>query len=84
MLEIFDNELFHFGGDEVNVNCWNSTAEIQHYLKRHSRDPTKPESFTWLWNKFQQRGTKYKVGQLSSFTEFTITVLMFQFFIQQL
>jgi len=55
MLEIFDNDLFHMGGDEVNVNCWNTTTEITQYLIKNSKDLSQ-ESFTELWNDFQQKG----------------------------
>lgn len=56
MLEIFDNDLFHMGGDEVNVKCWNDTEEITKYLKKKGKD-LEHDTFIELWNEFQQKGT---------------------------
>lgn len=55
MLEIFDNDLFHMGGDEVNVHCWNETSEITRYLQNMGKD-LGHDSFIDLWNTFQQKG----------------------------
>ena len=27
--EMFDTDIFHMGGDEVNLNCWNTSQEIR-------------------------------------------------------
>lgn len=27
--EMFQSDLFHMGGDEVNLGCWNASAEIR-------------------------------------------------------
>ena len=27
--EMFETDMFHMGGDEVNLNCWNTTTEIR-------------------------------------------------------
>ena len=29
--ELFETDMFHMGGDEVNLNCWNSSAEIRQF-----------------------------------------------------
>jgi len=55
MLEIFDNDLFHMGGDEVNLACWNSSSEITDYLKANGKDLS-AQSFLDLWGEFQTRG----------------------------
>ena len=31
-LELFDTDVFHMGGDEVNMNCYNTSQEIRDYL----------------------------------------------------
>ncbi|XP_021739613.1 beta-hexosaminidase 1-like [Chenopodium quinoa] len=36
MGKIFPFELFHLGGDEVNTECWNSTAHIKQWLIDHN------------------------------------------------
>lgn len=33
MREIFPFELFHLGGDEVNTDCWKSTAHVKQWLQ---------------------------------------------------
>ncbi|ODM91115.1 Chitooligosaccharidolytic beta-N-acetylglucosaminidase [Orchesella cincta] len=57
MLEIFDNDLFHMGGDEVNLQCWNETAEIRKFLTSSGKDLSQA-SYIGLWNTFQQRALK--------------------------
>ncbi|CAL8069559.1 unnamed protein product [Orchesella dallaii] len=57
MLEIFDNDLFHMGGDEVNLNCWNKTDEIREFLTSRGKDLSQ-ESYVDLWNTFQERALK--------------------------
>lgn len=46
--EVFDNDLFHMGGDEVNANCWESE------LKWNKNDGN--FDFISTWGKFQQEG----------------------------
>jgi len=55
MLEIFDNDLFHMGGDEVNVNCWNHTKEIRDFLTKNGKQLSH-DNYIDLWNTFQERG----------------------------
>jgi hexosaminidase len=55
MLDVFDNDVFHMGGDEVNLNCWNSSSDITSYLKKHGKDLSQ-KSFLELWGNFQARG----------------------------
>ena len=31
-LELFDTDVFHMGGDEVNMNCYNTSQEIRNHL----------------------------------------------------
>lgn len=32
MERLFRSDLFHMGGDEVNINCWNSTQAIAEWM----------------------------------------------------
>jgi len=51
-LDVFQTDLFHMGGDEVNFNCWNSTQEIVDWMVTKRRRRTKRD-FLDLWNSFQ-------------------------------
>jgi len=52
MLDVFQTDLFHMGGDEVNFNCWNTTQEIVDWMVTKRRRRTKRD-FLDLWNSFQ-------------------------------
>jgi hexosaminidase len=54
MLEIFDNELFHMGGDEVKLDCWLENEEITEYLKKQGKNNT-AETLIELWGEFQEK-----------------------------
>ena len=41
--ELFDTDMFHMGGDEVNLNCWNTTKEIRDELRQRGETGTKEE-----------------------------------------
>jgi hexosaminidase len=47
-------DMFHMGGDEVNLNCWNSSQEIREYLTANGQTGTE-EELVQLWNLFQVR-----------------------------
>jgi hexosaminidase len=34
LYDMFSFETFHFGGNEVNFNCWNSSRLVTDYMKR--------------------------------------------------
>jgi len=51
-LDVFQTDLFHMGGDEVNFNCWNTTQEIIDWMVTKRRRRTKKDFFD-LWNSFQ-------------------------------
>jgi len=55
--ELFDTDMFHMGGDEVNLNCWNSTAEIRAHLSRQGQQGTKEELLD-LWKDFQEQAAE--------------------------
>lgn len=47
-------EVFHMGGDEVFINCWNSSSEITDYLQRRNITPDET-AFLDLWGDFQKK-----------------------------
>ncbi|VEN48588.1 unnamed protein product [Callosobruchus maculatus] len=47
-----DTGMFHMGGDEVFIPCWNSTQEIIDYLRGK---PLTTETFLDLWGEFQRK-----------------------------
>ncbi|XP_067002657.2 chitooligosaccharidolytic beta-N-acetylglucosaminidase [Anabrus simplex] len=53
-LDVFDSDIFHMGGDEVNLHCWNTSAAVTDWMdrKRHSRSEG---GFIKLWAAFQNR-----------------------------
>ncbi|KAL1493405.1 hypothetical protein ABEB36_011466 [Hypothenemus hampei] len=47
-----ESNVFHMGGDEVNVPCWNSSEEIINYIGSKNRSE---EAFLHLWGEFQSK-----------------------------
>jgi hexosaminidase len=45
-------DMFHMGGDEVNLNCWNASQEIRDYLVANGQTGTEDE-LVQIWNLFQ-------------------------------
>ncbi|KAK0163603.1 hypothetical protein PV327_007269 [Microctonus hyperodae] len=54
MLEDFKPDIFHMGGDEVNINCWNSSSVIRDWMKNKNWNLTE-SNFINLWDVFQER-----------------------------
>ncbi|KAG0725328.1 Chitooligosaccharidolytic beta-N-acetylglucosaminidase [Chionoecetes opilio] len=50
-------ELFHFGGDEVNLNCWNSTREIYAWMESNKHG-TDASAYYGQWAVFQEHARK--------------------------
>lgn len=48
------DELLHLGGDEVFINCWNSTVEITDYMESQNYDRS-TRGFLQLWSEFQSK-----------------------------
>ncbi|XP_060834731.1 chitooligosaccharidolytic beta-N-acetylglucosaminidase-like isoform X2 [Rhopalosiphum padi] len=44
-------EAFHMGGDEVALNCWNTTIEITDWMKNNNRSLDE-EGYLGLWSQF--------------------------------
>lgn len=47
-------EIFHMGGDEVFIPCWNSTTEIITYFNENNK-PRTTEAFLDLWSDYQNK-----------------------------
>ncbi|XP_055533308.1 chitooligosaccharidolytic beta-N-acetylglucosaminidase isoform X2 [Wyeomyia smithii] len=46
------SDLFHMGGDEVSLGCWNTSVEIQQWMQAKGWDLNEVD-FLKLWNYFQ-------------------------------
>ncbi|KAL1500965.1 hypothetical protein ABEB36_006375 [Hypothenemus hampei] len=58
-LSQFDPEVFHMGGDEVNVNCWNSTSNLTKWMvEEKGWNLTKEDFLDKLWPYFQDEASK--------------------------
>ncbi|KAF7996750.1 hypothetical protein HCN44_002396 [Aphidius gifuensis] len=55
MIEDFKPDIFHMGGDEVNMTCWNSSLVITDWMKKIQGWNLKMDSFIDLWALFQER-----------------------------
>ena len=56
MLESFQPDLFHLGGDEINFNCWNTTQEIADHLQ-NNLGGREEEQMMQLWGEFLEVGS---------------------------
>ncbi|KAK8384210.1 hypothetical protein O3P69_009152 [Scylla paramamosain] len=55
MLDIFAPvDIFHYGGDEVNLNCWNSTQEINSWMTANGHGVDE-EAYYRQWAVFQEK-----------------------------
>ncbi|KAJ8715997.1 hypothetical protein PYW08_013282 [Mythimna loreyi] len=50
--------LLHMGGDEVYIECWNTTDEITEYMKQQNYDTSTTEGFIKLWAEFHEKALK--------------------------
>lgn len=55
MSEIFQSDIFHMGGDEVKMDCWNETEEILTWLNARGLSNRSNDDFLHLWSHFQNR-----------------------------
>ncbi|XP_037083425.1 LOW QUALITY PROTEIN: chitooligosaccharidolytic beta-N-acetylglucosaminidase-like [Pollicipes pollicipes] len=53
--DLFQPDMFHMGGDEINLNCWKSTPEIAAHVKAQGGDPEDDEEYMKLWIQYQDR-----------------------------
>lgn len=54
MIEDFQPDIFHMGGDEVNINCWRSTKIITDWMVNKGWSLNE-NNFYMLWNYFQEK-----------------------------
>lgn len=54
MVRDFQPDFFHMGGDEVNINCWNSSDIIKDWMTKKGWDLSE-SSFYQLWDHFQSK-----------------------------
>jgi len=47
-------DMFHYGGDEVNVNCWNSSTEVHEWMKAKGYARTDQDYYK-EWSIFQDK-----------------------------
>lgn len=57
MADLFQSDMFHMGGDEVNVRCWNETKEITDWMATNGWGQDK-ESFLKLWSHYQNKSVE--------------------------
>ncbi|KAF2899729.1 hypothetical protein ILUMI_06455 [Ignelater luminosus] len=55
MIAQFNPDIFHMGGDEVSMSCWNSTPSIVEWMKAAYGWDRKEEDFIKLWDVFQSQ-----------------------------
>lgn len=49
--ELFNPDIYHAGGDEISINCWNSTEEIYDWMKKYFGG-VQEKNYLELWNNF--------------------------------
>lgn len=60
MLGMFDNDVFHMGGDEVDFRCYNTTKEITDWMLANGYT-LETEEFFRLWGEFQEKRMNFLV-----------------------
>ncbi|KAI4469177.1 beta-hexosaminidase [Holotrichia oblita] len=55
MIDQFNPDIFHMGGDEVSLGCWNSTPSIVSWMEETKGWGTEEEDFMKLWDVFQSK-----------------------------
>jgi len=54
MLESFNPEFLHMGGDDTSFKCWSNSQEIIDFLTKQNREVNSRELFE-LWNTYQKQ-----------------------------
>ncbi|XP_030756316.1 chitooligosaccharidolytic beta-N-acetylglucosaminidase-like [Sitophilus oryzae] len=54
MLDQFGTEIFHMGGDEININCWNNTDTMTDWMVNEKGWNLTKSGFYEAWIYFQQ------------------------------
>ncbi|XP_066144169.1 chitooligosaccharidolytic beta-N-acetylglucosaminidase-like [Euwallacea fornicatus] len=58
ILEQFGNEIFHMGGDEVDLNCWNHTESLTKWMVDQGWGFTSEDFHMKVWAYFQAEASK--------------------------
>lgn len=51
---LFDSDMFHMGGDEVNFECWRSSLDIVNWMTSQGMGQTN-DDYLQLWDMFQKK-----------------------------
>ena len=54
MADLFQSDMFHMGGDEVNMKCWKETESITKWLVDKGWDKD-PNAYLKLWSYYQNQ-----------------------------
>lgn len=54
--QLFEPDIFHAGGDEINLNCWNTTTEITNWMHQKYGGVSE-KNFMDLWSMFLQKSS---------------------------
>ncbi len=54
LIELFDTDVFHYGGDEVNNHCYNVSKEFREHFEKEGKQGTEDDILE-LWKVFQDR-----------------------------
>jgi len=55
--ELFQPDIYHAGGDEININCWNSTEEVSRWMKSH-KGGVQEKDYLALWKDFVDKSSE--------------------------
>lgn len=66
MVDQFQPNVFHMGGDEVSLSCWNSTENIVEYMTSVKKWSRTEADFVELWNVFQTKALERLYKKTSS------------------
>lgn len=55
LLAAFNPVAFHFGGDEVEFNCWRSEESIKNWMKQNGLSTFWDSGYVELWSMFQNK-----------------------------
>ncbi|XP_073843380.1 beta-hexosaminidase 1 [Musca autumnalis] len=73
MFDLFKPDVFHMGGDEVSVNCWNSSEQIRNWMTSKQGWGLQESDFIRLWGHFQTKALE-RVDKVSGGEKVPITL----------
>ena len=71
MADVFQSDMFHMGGDEVNMRCWKESKSITQWLLDKGWD-TDPNPYLKLWSYFQNQSLAKLVIHLTNTSKFDL------------